>query len=643
MQQEHWLRTTDFARAQGISLQAARAAVRTALKKRTWRGQSLEVRVAIGRGGRAGTSYEIRSVGGLDAPAPLEGGRTTVVDPTASSRLALISEILEHPAATISRSSAVHRSAMSAGVSPRTVYRWLKLYEQHGVRGLSRAKPSNAGRRRVHVSRSFDRAFMAAGAPAKLLTELAAELQRALRGLWASRAANAGAQEVRRLAEHLLKKACEERGIALPAESYRISRRYAERYAHFRVVNQHRTDRKAFDDAKPRIRRDWTGLFPMERVVADVKHLDVIVRRPDGGTAWPKIIAFMDAGTGRVFAHPIILDKGEGVRQEHVVEAFLAMVAEPNWGFPQGLYLDNGSEFGGFERIDRALQLLNEPGARTLIYAQPYNAAAKPIESLFARLDRYVFSLLPGYAGPDRMAKKTQSVGKPTAPFSGDWDQFCAVVGELIRAYNFRPVGGAWANRSPESWLSEKISNGWRPVTVAPAELDAAFAESDSRRVDRGVLKIAGRRYTHDLLAALPSRTVVDLALPWRRGAAPLANLGGSWVYLQPERLYPARWIEGARESSRRQKLQADHVAALKRQAPLIDPVQIKIEWARQQGRSPVTPASPPVDLGEDVRELGKAVRPTSEAPSQLTAAERRRAREMALTERLERAQASHD
>ena len=70
-----------------------------------------------------------------------------------------------------------------------------------------------------------------------------------------------------------------------------------------RVVNQRRNDRKAYADAQPRIRRDWTQLAPMERVIADVKHLDVIVRLDDGSTAWPKIVAFMDAGTGRLFAY----------------------------------------------------------------------------------------------------------------------------------------------------------------------------------------------------------------------------------------------------------------------------------------------------------------------------------------------------
>jgi hypothetical protein len=343
----------------------------------------------------------------------------------------------------------------------------------------------------------------------------------------------------------------------------------------------------------------------------------------------------MDAGTGRVFVHPVLLERGEGVRQEHVIEAFLAMVAEPAWGFPQGLYLDNGAEFGALVKIDGALQLLNAPGARTTIFAQPYNAAAKPIESLIARLDRYVFALLPGYAGPNRLAKKTQTLGKPPRPYPGDWEQFCLTLRELIRGHNHRPVGGPWGGRSPEAWLQEKVEAGWRPVQVDACALDAAFADPDSRRVDRGVLKINGRRYTHAALAALPSRTVVDLALPWRRGAAPLARLGGAWVYLQPDLPYPARWIEGARESTRRQAQLNQHVATLARDAPKIDPVATKLRWARRiEAAAPMSPL-PPIDLGREVHERAKGLRGAA-PPPEPSPAERRRAQEMALTERLE-------
>ncbi|MDP3172820.1 MAG: helix-turn-helix domain-containing protein [Phenylobacterium sp.] len=641
-----WISTDAFAQLAGISVQAARKALRLGSQGKPWRGAAIRVRRLRARGGLA---YQVSVASLPDELRPADKAvrnarqlpalRSTVEqDHVALRRWDTISTAFAHPCQSPDRAVAIAEAARAIGCSKRTLYRWLSQYEQHGFRGLSRARPSNAGLARVLVSRVFDRAFRGRGYSNRIHRDIAAELELALKGLWASRAEQAGSREVRRLAEFLLLEICERRGVQLPADALRLSRRYVERFSLYRVVNTRRNDRKAFDDAKPRIRRDWTDLAPMERIVADVKHLDVIVTRVDGSPAWPKIVAFMDAGTGRVFVHLVLLERGEGVRQEHVIEGFLAMVTSPNWGFPQGLYLDNGSEFGALAKIDGALQQLNEPGMRTLIYARPYNASAKPIESLFARLDRYVFSLLPGYAGSNRMAKKTQTIGKPPKPFPGSWDEFCRTAQDLITAHNQRPVGGQWADRSPDGWLQSKVATGWRSATVDPLALDAAFSDRDSRRSDRGVLKIGGQRFTHEKLAALPSRTTVDLALPWRRDAAPLAKLGEQWVYLQREQLFPARWIEGAQVSSRRQSEQSKYVSELARGAPKLDPVAAKIRWSKRQAQEQSAFIGTRLDLGSDVEVRGKAMAEELQSPRlEPAAADRVRAREMEITQRLER------
>ena len=643
MQGETWISSAAFAEAEKISVQAARAALRAASTGRPWRGRSLSVRVAAGKGGRRGLCYQVRASlpsAPADSPRP---SATPKADPKLGPRLNALQQVLDTSPASEARTIAVAQAAATLAVSRRTAYRWLRRYQNEGIRGLRRRRPSNAGKARVAVSRPFDRAFFAAGYGAELLQDIRSDLHKCLRGLWASRAEQAGAAEIRRLAEHALLELCEARGVQLPSEALRLSRRYVEAFCAYRVINQRRNDRRAFDDGKPRIRRDWTDLLPMERVVADVKHLDVIVQRADGSTAWPKIIAFMDAGTSRVFAYPVLLQRGEGIRQEHVIEAFMAMVAAANWGFPQGLYLDNGPEFGALSKIDSALQLLNAPGARTLIFARPYNASAKPIESLFARLDRQVFCLLPGYAGSNRMATKTQTLGRPPLPYPGDWEDFCRTLNGLIRAHNHRPIGGARKGKSPESWFAQKVKEGWRPASVAPTDLDAAFANQDSRRVDRGVLKIGGKRYTHEHLVALPSRTSVDLALPWRRGAPPLARIQGSWVYLEPEKLYPARWIEGAKASSARQRRQSAHVSGLAREAPVVDPVKLKIRWGARQSSTEAQPSQPALDLGKAQRDRADGIRAERAKPTAPTEAERKRAQAMALTERLERKQTRDD
>lgn len=649
-----WISTEEFAQVAQISRQAANRAVRQGLEGRPWREAPLQVRHTLGRGGRGGLLYEValeslpdqlklQAAPGL--PAPIAQRATAAVqDGVILAKWGTIAEALDHPRGSAERAEALAIAAPEAGRSLRTLYRWVDQYEGHGVRGLVRGRAKNAGERRVLVSRTFDRALRAGGYGDDVHAEIATALEKALKGLWASRAEQAGTMEIRRLAEFILLELCEARGVRLPPEAHRLSRRGVERFALYRVVNQRRNDRKAFDDAKPRIRRDWTTVAPMERIVADVKHLDVIVTRPDGSPAWPKIVGFMDAGTGRIFVHPVLLDRGEGVRQEHVIEGFLAMVSDPLWGFPQGLYLDNGSEFGALTKIDSALQQINEPGVRTLIFARPYNASAKPIESLFARLDRYVFSMLPGYAGPNRLAKKTQTVGRPPKPYPGSWDDFCATLQALIAAHHNRPVGGQWRDRSPNDWLREKMDAGWSPAQIEPQALDAAFCDHDSRRVDRGVIKLGGKRYVHPALAALPSRTVVDLALPWRRGSAPLCRSPeGSWVYLQPEQLLPANWIEGAREAGRRQQTQTKYVSGLAKAAPLVDPVATKVRWGRRFDPIEPAPSVFKLDPGSEAMAIAQGRADAAATAATPSRAEQRLALDWAVTERLEAQQRRHD
>lgn len=646
-QAPRWISTETFAEAAGISRQAAAKALRQAIGGRPWRRRRLQARLAPGRGGRSGVAYEVDAnslPSDLLAAAPAALGatvtahrRTVPQEWRVLPKLNALRDALAEDSGTPMRARELALSAMREGRSTRTLYRWLANYEAHGFRGLERAKPSNAGQRRVVVSRTFDQALLGAGYSPSLLEAIGKDVEASLKGLWASRAEQSGSTEIRRMAEFLLAETCAKQGVRLRKADCRLSRRAVERFAHFRVVNQRRNDRKAYDDSKPRIRRDWTALAPMERVVADVKHLDVIVSRADGTPAWPKIVAFMDTGTGRVFAHPVLLPRGEGVRQEHVIEAFLAMVADPAWGFPQGLYLDNGSEFAALSKIDHALQLLNAPGARTIIYAKPYNASAKPIESLFARLDRYVFSQLPGYAGPNRMAAKTQTVGKPPQPYPGDWSEFCGAVQGLIAAYHLRPVGGLWGDRSPHDWLRTKVDEGWRVVGADTAALDAAFSDQDSRRIDRGIVKINGVRFSHPELATLPHRTVVDLALPWRRTMPPLAKVRGTWTYLQRDIPVPARWTAGATESDRRQAAHDRSVRNLAREAGRIDPVAVKTRLAAE-APNVMPPPAMKLDLGSASAEQANNARGAARGEARDAAdAAAKRAREMEITARLER------
>ena len=515
--------------------------------------------------------------------------------------------------------------------------------EQSGgdVNALAHKRPDNAGDRRVWVSRPFDKAYLAAGYPAEQLPQLGEEIDHLLRRSWTSRAQRAGWHMVRFYALTIFRKELIAKGIELPAEVITVSQRKVMQDQYYRMVDIRANDRKRYDDMKPRIRRDNTKFAPMEQIVMDVKPLDCIVRRPDGTTSWPKMIGFMDTGTHRIFRHFVLLPAGEGIRQEHVADAFLRMVADPEWGFPQQLYRDNGSEFFILDKVRDALALINAPGARTIINAKPYSGASKPIESKFATLDRFVFSQIEGWAGGKRMNKKTQTLGKPPKPYSGSYDEFVQEANDWIEIFEHQPIrSGPFKGQSPQGCFAKHVENGWRPMMVDTLALDAAFCTRVTRRTDRGTIGIDGVRYNHP---ELPNSREITIALPWRRDALPLALLPDfGWVMLSPEMDFLPGDISGAIESSRMQQ-RSDR--ATRRQSRLAAPVATIDVRATNVTTLPTRAAPAPLmDLlaaqqaleRAEAREAGERAR--LDAPD---AAQRRADRRMAATRELERYLAS--
>ena len=350
------------------------------------------------------------------------------------------------------------------------------------------------------------------------------------------------------------------------------------------------------------------------------------------------MIGFLDAGTGRLFLHVVLCNKGEGVRQDHVNAAFIAMAMDPAWGFPRALYLDNGSEFGGLDKLQGAMALLSAPGARTIIRARPYNASAKPVESHFARLDRQFICILPGYAGKDRMTKKTQTVGKPPAPYPHSLERFVEDIRLGVDDLNAKTMGGQWAGRSPLQMLETAIVDGWRPVLVPAEVIDAAFCDFDQRRVGKGgYLRIGGKCYP---VAAVATGTTVNVALPWRPGADPLYRTPGalSWTHLAEDMVLPADFPEGAEESGRRQKAGLRTVRQLDKGAPDVDPMDYMRHRARKRVAAFLPKPGPVLDVGSQLTTLGDEIAKGGDVKAaELSEEQRRRLQRDRTTERLNR------
>lgn len=640
-----WATVEEFAELAAIVRRVATKALARAWDGHLWRGCRLEVRHVHGRGGRAGMRYEVSLKSLSDAlgeplsvapPSPPPPGPArqlaTEQGVLIGKRMAIIRPIVEHATGSAEWRAALATAMRARGApSENTLRRWLAQYEAHGVAGLGRKRPADAGGARVFVSRQFDQAVRAAGHE-PLLAEFVDAADLAIKQLWASRAEQSGWKIVGVLASELLRQACEKRGVSLPKAALKLPRSRVERFRRYSIVNTYENDRKTFTDHQPRVKRIWDG-DAMEVVACDVKPLDIYIERPDGTVGTSRLIGFQCINTGRLFYRLHFPPQGEGVRQEHIIEAFLAMVADPLWGFPLSLYMDNGSEYGAMDKLGPALNLLGGDKARGIIRAQPYNASAKPIESLFASLDRYM-KIMPGYVGENRTRKKTQNVGRAPEPYRAGWATFEATIASLIDLFHAEASGKRSQGKglSPNERMQARIDAGWAPVEADALAIDSAFCRFETRRVGKGAaVSLDGVSYWHPDLRGLPVGTTVNLAVPWRRGAMPLLKAPGrDWAYLEPELAIPNSFREGARASAQAKRRHVRAVTTLRREVGLADPVEAALS-ASAQAR-PVVPSGrrgTRLDSGSTFAELGAGrVAATATADAERDAAAREAERE---------------
>ena len=423
----------------------------------------------------------------------------------------------------------MEEAARRAGKTERTIYAWIARYEEIGLAGLARKQNSARGRRATILTTAWDAAVPFDDATR---VRIAAELRRYVRSLWASNTSY-GWRWVARLAGHRLEKLTAEAGFDGDLRAIcRVPHNFVMLEARYRAIAVHDQDAKRWHDKyRPRVRRIRKGRWPMEIVIGDVHPMDVLLPRADGSTFTPKLVAFEDWANARIFIHPVFLEKGEGVRQEHIAEAFMAMTQDPCWGVPQLLYLDNGGEYGVMELIEDAMRLntqvrmlqdddeLSEDlhnRRRAIVKARPYNASAKSIESAFSTLERGVFSMLPGWIGGNRMAKKTANVGQAPQPYPHGEAAFVEDLRNCLIAYETHPQTGLLDGRSPRQAFEEALNENWRPTSISRGAVLTAFARDESRVLHQGSFTYGKgrRRYTARELWGLPAGTRLHLRVP---------------------------------------------------------------------------------------------------------------------------------
>lgn len=560
-------------------------------------------------------------------------------------RLQVIQPALEFPKRSTARRNAiadiagkvfVDHQGRERRIPARTVRDWIKRMEDDGFAGLTRKKPKHSGQRLTIVSRAYD----AVPLPDARKLQIAHELELYMGGL-------VKAGETRSIILRLASMKLAELTVAAGfdpgyAELERMCRvpkgLLTRARRNLPKVHRYRSDRKAYEDARPRILRTRDGLEPCDVIMCDVHPIDVLVRRPDGSTATPRGIAWLDLATNRIWFDAVLLEKGEGIRNAHVIDSFIRIVHA--WGAPTTLYLDNGAEYNWAAFIDDALQLIDRDGRRlvgrvmpwperdsNIVRAQPYNAAAKPIEGIFRVLERHYFHMIPGWIGGDRMRKKSANVGREPDPFPGTFEQLRTLIAAHVEMYHQTPQSGALDGTSPFEAYQAFIDQGWGKVDVDPDALAVAFSTEESRQVRQGRIRCAGKLWTcRELQAYQGDRVSVLIPKYDRWSRLPIRDDHGQLLgFAEEDRPFAILDPAGAVEADARSKVHRQAVRALDRTVPDVDPLAERITYLRGRTPEPEAPIVARISPSDEAAEIVKGLRESPDERFEREADERSR------------------
>ncbi len=661
---DKWLTTAELIALAGVS----QAAVHKAVANRFWRGSELlvrEERTGRGRGGKTllvhvdslpadlRTDWYLSKGIKLHEKSDPETSQTLLVPEQAFQNdaqfdadfeLARFRHELIRPALVMEKGSPERSASVDdiaaikhlfpngrrKSVTRQTLYNWIKAAESEGLQGLLRKRRADKGTHYQKINRTWD-AFFAPHIDEAEMARVSDELIKYVRSMWAT--GEPGWRQItQKSTTRLIEMSRDLRVLAFDGldvgrcgDTFKhgtqfglcnVGRRLVERERDYKLIAIKEKDNAVFQDKyMPAIRRDYSSLLPRQIVVGDVHPVDIMMRRPDGTVVYPKAIAWYDVATNEMHMTFALLEQGEGIRREHVAMSFQAMVEE--WGLPEMLYLDNGSEYSWDAMIDGFTQLSKltnsgmkvfdlegdvnvskrvQEGREAIVRSRPYNAKGKPgIEGVFGNLEQYFFATVPGWTAGDRMNKKTHAKGKDPVAFKGDANEFLDTIAGALEAYHKRPQHGRLAGQSPNEILRGFIDQGWgKTVLSDPKVLALAFSEEIERMPDRGRITYTPRRgntitYYADELLGMDRKITVRV---------PAFNpefvfcFDGDKLICQalPERTFAVLDPQGAIESNRRGKVFRRQIAESKRHVALLSLVD---ETARHNKHTPDAPDAP--------------------------------------------------
>jgi hypothetical protein len=631
-----WIDTGQIAAATGKTPQGVGKAIKKARATGApWNDATLIVREVKGQrgGGKSGVRYEVRldslPLGLQEAlkaspkalPAPLEGQALV-----REWRFDIVHRAGEHPKGSTARADAIlaicERPILNPAtgrletLAPDTVRRWLREYDERGLAALGRKKRADHGASKTIVTRKFDKAF-------KDKLDLEAARKRVLDFIRAQHKNLEGVNNIRWKASRFLETIIGEAGLEPTPGSCEVPMWLVQAEAVYRRVGDHHKDRKKFDDDNPGILRTIEGLWPMDIIVGDVHPLDFLLPEVEGLQRYAKAICWFDVATARLWATVVILPKGEGIRNEHVIASFKEMVSA--WGLPKKLYLDNGSEYRFAEFIDDAMKLTHTDYKSALTRAKPYNARAKPIENRFRVWQSYL-AKLPGYVGGNRMKAKTANVGRAPTPYHS-LQSFPVMIEGSLAQYHAMPQSGTLAMRSPTEAFNQAVLDGWQKTEVDPDAFVAAFSTEETREVRQGHISVGGRSWTCDeLVDYLGKRVIVVIPKFENWDRLPIKDERGRHLgFAEEDKPFAYDDVAGAKESSRRRGIRARALRDLDASAPSIDAEAELLGAVASYPKQLPAPVGARVTASDDARRTAAGVKESPKAKREREAAQRER------------------
>ncbi len=370
-------------------------------------------------------------------------------------------------------------------VSLKTLYRWEKILEEHGMNYLALV-PRWGDTKRGRTKVTDEEASVILGI---LLHQNRVKIEHAIR-----------------LTKYILK----EKGIPSPSSPSTL-RRFVKSFQqqHYDMWVLSREGEKALvDKVLPHLDRDSDVLKPGDILVADGHKCNFQVRDPfTGKPCRPILIAFYDWASRDIMGYSIF--PTENIEAIHLAlyRAILRLGR-----IPTVVYLDNGKAFRA--KIFTGVKDFREEGISGLyarlgihtIFARPYNARAKVVERFFETLESFE-RMLPSFVG-------TEIKDKPAKLLRNE--KFMKYIGP-----NYIPTiqeAKGWFEKWMEFYRSQPHEglhglcpkDVFRPGPgVDPKQLYILMLSEKEARVYRNGIRLFGYWFWNEALYGLKEKVVV--------------------------------------------------------------------------------------------------------------------------------------